>query len=191
MWNIRASVIGPASLSLSLLLLPHITAIAQYRIESWTIDNGLPQKTVRSIIQTRDGYLWFTTYDGLMRFDGINFRIFDKTNTKGLTTNRFTCLYEDKDGTIWAGTGDGGVTRYRDGVFTSYPIEGQVFEFRHDLNGELLTVTGSEQYYLREGKFISAPSEYQDVNKRLFLAPSGAQWTITATKAREVRDGRV
>jgi len=82
MWIPRASVVWSAS-SLLLLLLqwPHNTA-AQYRIESWTIDNGLPQNTVRSIVQTRDGYLWFTTYDGLVRFDGINFRVFDKSNTK-------------------------------------------------------------------------------------------------------------
>src|SRR5262247_1952459 len=155
MWISRASIIWYASWLLLLLLLsPHNTA-AQYRIESWTIDNGLPQNTVRSIVQTRDGYLWLTTYDGLVRFDGVNFRVFDKSNTKGLNTNRFTTLYEDKDGTLWAGTGEGSVTQYRDGVFTTYTTavrtpSDEVFTFAHDFNGELLIGIGSGQYYLRE-----------------------------------------
>ncbi len=57
--------------------------------------NGLPQNSVRSIIQTRDDYLWLTTFDGLVRFDGVRLTGFDKSNTKGLSTNRFTALYED------------------------------------------------------------------------------------------------
>jgi ligand-binding sensor domain-containing protein len=76
-----------------------LTTLAQYRLESWTNDNGLPQNTVRSITQTRDGYLWLTTFDGLVRFDGVQFKVFNTNNTKGLTSNLFTALYEDKDGT--------------------------------------------------------------------------------------------
>lgn len=86
-------------LASALLFLCPQTLTAQYRIESWTTDNGLPQNSVRSIIQTRDDYLWLTTFDGLVRFDGVRFTVFDKSNTKELSTNRFTALYEDKDGT--------------------------------------------------------------------------------------------
>jgi ligand-binding sensor domain-containing protein len=84
-------VIRLSSLSiLSLLVLGGATVTAQYRFESWTADDGLPQNSVRSITQTRDGYLWLTTFDGLVRFDGVRFAVFDKSNTKGLSTNRFT-----------------------------------------------------------------------------------------------------
>jgi len=44
-------------------------AQAQYRFDSWTTDNGLPQNTVLSIVKTRDGYLWAGTFEGLARFD--------------------------------------------------------------------------------------------------------------------------
>ena len=50
--------------SLALLYWP---AQAQYRFDHWTADNGLPQNSVRDIVQTRDGYLWLTTFDGLVR----------------------------------------------------------------------------------------------------------------------------
>ena len=154
-----------AALLLSLIWLSTATASAQYRFDSWTTDNGLPQNSVRSIIQTRDGYLWLTTFDGLVRFDGVCFKIFDKSNTKGLSTNRFTSLYEDKDGTLWAGTGDGGLTLYRDGVFTSYTTAdglptGQVMAFAPDLRCELLINIGSGYFYMRESSFVSASPQY-------------------------------
>ncbi|MEK7833159.1 MAG: two-component regulator propeller domain-containing protein, partial [Acidobacteriota bacterium] len=56
-------------------------AKAQYRFDHWTTDDGLPQNTVTSVVQTRDGYLWITTLDGLARFDGVRFTVFDKSNS--------------------------------------------------------------------------------------------------------------
>src|SRR5215813_8950326 len=95
-------------------------AYAQYRFDHWTADNGLPQNTVRAIVQTRDGYLWMTTFDGLVRFDGVRFTVFDKSNTPAITNNRFIALHEDNDGTLWAAAEQGEVVSYRNGVFTSY-----------------------------------------------------------------------
>jgi ligand-binding sensor domain-containing protein len=46
------------------------TALAQYRVECWTTDNGLPYNRVYGLWQARDGYLWLTTPDGVARFDG-------------------------------------------------------------------------------------------------------------------------
>src|SRR5882762_2251465 len=63
---------------------------AQYTIDTSNTDSGLPQNTVRTILQTRDGYLWFGTQDGLVRFDGVKFVTFNTANTKGLGSNRFT-----------------------------------------------------------------------------------------------------
>lgn len=93
---------------------------AQYRFDSFTTDNGLPQNGVRGIEQTPDGYLWFTTFDGLVRFDGVNFTVFDKNNSEGILSNRFFLLYEDEDGALIAGTESDGLTVYRSGVFKSF-----------------------------------------------------------------------
>lgn len=71
------------------------TAHAQYQIESWTTDNGLPQNTVSSIVQTPDGYLWLATLDGLVRYDGVRFTVFNKSNSKGIGSNRFTRMVVD------------------------------------------------------------------------------------------------
>ena len=69
-------------------------APAQYRFDSWTTDNGLPQVSVNSILQTRDGFLWLTTFGGLARYDGLRFQVFNSGNTKGLKTSRFLNLFE-------------------------------------------------------------------------------------------------
>ena len=63
--------------------------MAQYRFDVLNTDNGLPQNSVYSILQTRDGYMWFTTLDGLVRYDGANFFVFNKANSPGIKSNRF------------------------------------------------------------------------------------------------------
>ncbi|CAN5375272.1 hypothetical protein BH20ACI1_BH20ACI1_30850 [soil metagenome] len=84
-----------------------ITAKAQYRFDSWTTDSGLPQNSVFSILQTADGYIWFTTLDGLVRFDGVKFKVFNRSNSPGLTSNRLLYLLAENDNVIWVGTEDG------------------------------------------------------------------------------------
>lgn len=102
---------------------PLISAQAQYRFDHWTTDTGLPQNSVYAVTQTCDGYLWLATVDGLARFDGVRFTVFNKSNSPGISSNRFVCLYEDAQGDLWAGTEDGGITRLHQGHFTSFSIE--------------------------------------------------------------------
>jgi ligand-binding sensor domain-containing protein len=67
---------------------------------AWLTENGLPQNTVHSVIQTGDGYLWLATEEGLARFDGIKFTIFDKQNTPQLKSNDIHALFEDRRGAL-------------------------------------------------------------------------------------------
>lgn len=92
----------------------------EYGLDTWTTANGLPQNTVTGVVQTPDGYLWLSTFDGLARFDGVRFTIFDRGNTKGIVNNRFARLVADREGAFYAITEDNVVTVYRDGQFTSY-----------------------------------------------------------------------
>ena len=95
---------------------------AQYRFDNWTADNGLPQNSVYGIVQTRDGYLWLATVDGLARFDGVRFTVFNKSNSPGIVNNRFHTLFEDARGDLWAGTEESGIVRYHDGRFSHYAV---------------------------------------------------------------------
>src|SRR5207244_4193210 len=82
-------------------------SFTQYSLDSWTTDDGLPNATVTAILQTRDGYVWVGTLDGLARFDGVRFTVFNKSNTEGIGNNGILSLCEDRDGALWIGTNGG------------------------------------------------------------------------------------
>jgi ligand-binding sensor domain-containing protein len=91
--------------------------LPSYRLDYWTTANGLPSNTISALHQTRDGYLWLATDNGLARFDGIRFTSFSKSDTPGIAGSRFLTLWESSAGDLWAGS-DGGLSRYRNGRFT-------------------------------------------------------------------------
>lgn len=172
----------------------------QYRFDSWTTDNGLPQNGLREITQTPDGYLWFTTFDGLVRFDGVRFTTFGKSNTKGIINNRFTGLYGDKDGTLFATTvEDGTLTIYRHGgffSFTSEQVPGHYIRtIKPDESGELRFMVEDEDrkseswYYLRDGKFFFSEKEDKLNFKIEHHGKSGVNWQLTPTALIETRNG--
>jgi signal transduction histidine kinase/ligand-binding sensor domain-containing protein/AraC-like DNA-binding protein len=82
-----------------------------YSIEYLTIDAGLPQNEVTSIIQDRKGFLWFGTRGGLARYDGHKMRVFqyDPGSVNSLSNNSIETLFEDRYGNIWIGTKSGGL----------------------------------------------------------------------------------
>lgn len=90
--------------------------LTQAQVDVWQTENGLPQNTVTSLVRTRDGHLWFGTYDGVVRFDGARFTVFDGKTTPLLATGSTFALMEDRHGTLWIGRSEN-VVQYRDGVF--------------------------------------------------------------------------
>ena len=88
-----------------------------YLTDVWTADEGLPNSSVTAIAQTPDGYLWVGTYNGLARFDGIQFVTFDPANTPALAHARVRKLFVDNQGTLWINTLDGSLTSLKGGTF--------------------------------------------------------------------------
>ena len=116
-----------AGLLLVLLALPArgldpSTPLPQYGHDVWTSDSGLPQNSITAILQTRDGYLWLGTQEGLARFDGVRFATFDSRNTPAFGDDWVVSLVETRDGTLWIGT-MAGLARMRGGEFLP-PLEG-------------------------------------------------------------------
>lgn len=102
----------------------------------------MPQNTVTSMVQTRDGYLWLGTFGGLVRFDGVRFTTFNTANTPTLHSNRVMSLYEDSDATLWIGTETGDVVRMRNGSFEIFAAgdgssNNVVLSFLSDRRGDL------------------------------------------------------
>lgn len=93
-----------------------------YVHRAWRLDDGLPQNSIYAIEQTRDGYLWIGTLQGLVRFDGHRFTTFDPLTTVGLEGSRIVGLAEADDGALWIATQGHGLTRYHRGVFRTYSV---------------------------------------------------------------------
>ncbi len=98
-------------------------AFHQYRLSSWSTEQGLPQDSVAAVLQTSDGYLWLATFDGLARFDGSRFTVFNRSSTPALPNNNILALAEGPDGAVWIGTDGGGVTRLEGGTTTTYTTD--------------------------------------------------------------------
>jgi signal transduction histidine kinase/streptogramin lyase len=166
----------------------------EYGFDVWTTANGLPQNTVTGVAQTPDGYLWLATFDGLARFDGVKFTIFDKGNTKGILNNRFSGIFVDKDGAIWAMTENGAVTIYRGGAFASVQIPetlGSQFTIVSDFRGDAVIETNERfYYYLQEGEFVRASEQKEKNVRQFFYGKSGAKWNFGENEISRLKDGQ-
>lgn len=98
-------------------------ALTQARLSVWTSESGLPQNTVDAIVQTRDGYLWMGTEEGLVRFDGVRFVVSDRQTSPALRSSFVSSLFEAPDGTLWIGTYGGGLARFRNGRIEEFHAE--------------------------------------------------------------------
>ena len=86
--------------------------------ERWTVREGLPVNHANTLHQTPDGYLWLATFDGLVRYDGVRFVVFNVANTPGLPSNRIAWLFPGTGGALWLATEQGHLVRVEGGRFT-------------------------------------------------------------------------
>ena len=138
-------------------------AITQYVQNVWRAPGALPHDTVTVILQTRDGYLWVGTVEGLARFDGVRSVVFDKSNTPAIANNWIRALVEDRAGRLWIGTLGGGLVCLEGGKFTRFGaaegIPGEIVSTLYeDRAGRLWAGTGGEGLFLfQAGRFVRAP----------------------------------
>ena len=86
-----------------------LTAKEHYVIQHYSIKDGMSQNTVMAIMQDKQGFMWFGTWDGLNRFDGYTFKTY-KAMTDGVearVNNRVDLIYEDEQEQLWWATYDG------------------------------------------------------------------------------------
>ncbi len=189
--NVHVSrILHALLLSLALAGLAAADPPPRFAHDIWTIDRGLPENSVNAVAQTRDGYLWLGTYEGLVRFDGVQFRVFDKTNTPALASHTVYRLLEDRAGSLWIGTNGGGLVRYRDGVFTPY-TSAQKTGLRNDVvrvlfedrKGALWIGTDGGAHQMQGGRFQAwgtAEGLASDAVRAITEDADGRIWVGTA-----------
>jgi len=88
---------------------PTLRADPEYLIDTWETDDGLPENSATAMVQDRDGYLWFGTFRGLVRFDGVEFTRYDE--------------YEHDPAGITARAGGGRIAWFHDPDGNTFAIE--------------------------------------------------------------------
>ncbi|HNH32670.1 MAG TPA: two-component regulator propeller domain-containing protein [bacterium] len=162
--------------------------LSQYVQSSWTTETGLPQNTIHAIAQSHEGYIFFGTYEGLVRFDGVHFTVFDRRNTPQLLNNGILSLLYTRDSTLWIGTNGGGLTRLHRGLFTTIDINSGlphriVTAIAEGEDGTLWIGTaggGLAAYYKGEIKVISTDQGLTQLTvNALCVTKSGMLWIGT------------
>ncbi|HTB86582.1 MAG TPA: two-component regulator propeller domain-containing protein [Steroidobacteraceae bacterium] len=92
---------------------------SQYVLENWQVAEGLPQASALAIARTPDGYLWVGTQEGLARFDGVRFTVFDTNNEPAFSDNYVSALLVDRTSRLWIGTASG-IVVLENGRFTAF-----------------------------------------------------------------------
>jgi len=150
-------------------------AAQDYYFKDYQVDDGLSHNTITSIIQDHRGFLWFGTKDGLNRFDGYSFKVFqnDPKNAHSLGSNFIRSLHEFKNN-IWVGT-DTGLFSYNEKLerFTLIkPTDNTpILDINHDRNGNL--------WFIAAGKLYSYHTSNAKTEEVKIPGKALAQWVTT------------
>jgi signal transduction histidine kinase/ligand-binding sensor domain-containing protein/CheY-like chemotaxis protein len=174
-------------------------AIQGYGHQAWQAPEGLPQDSVQTILQTRDGFLWVGTERGLARFDGLHFDVLKTTNDGGIKINYVEVLYESRDATLWIGTRDSGLIAMKNGKFTVYPTANvfggeDVTSIQQDRDGSMwIGFKSGGLGHLTDGK-LTVLTTRQGLSSNtiaaLLSASDGTLWVATDDGGLDHWDGR-
>jgi signal transduction histidine kinase/ligand-binding sensor domain-containing protein len=115
--------------------------LTEYTHTVWTHKDGLPSAFIYSIVQTRDGYLWLATTDGLARFDGVRFVHWRPKTGHTALLGVVRSLCAARDGSLWIGTATGLVGHIRGDDLTTFSVGAQVEAMLEDRDGTLWVAT--------------------------------------------------
>jgi ligand-binding sensor domain-containing protein len=179
-----------------------------HSLDVWRQPQGLPQNSVITLIQTRDGYIWVGTRGGVARFDGTRFTVFDDANRGQLRENEVWALAEEDTGPpapsdhspVWIATYGGGVSRYAAGRFTVFTKkEGLIDDYAtalcSDRHGGMWIGTDRGLSVYRDGRFqglTTADGLASNIVRYVFRDEDGSFWIGSDKGALSVwRDGRI
>lgn len=196
----------PLLLVTLLALVAPLPCTAHVRIETWNTDNGLPQNSVTGLTQTREGYLWFTTNEGFVRFDGFRFTVYNRSNTPEITSNRLIEASTDRSGRIWMTTEEGEILFYDKGSFNIVKtadglpggVPSRIFD---DPNGGIIFYIGYktysdkkryEHFRYQDGQLVPLRIEgLPDDNYLVLSSREGGLWFAGEGVIRRFNDGHL
>ncbi len=141
----------------------------KFTVRQFTVDDGLPINSINRMVQHSDGFIYFATNDGLVKFDGQNFEVFNTTKYPVLKSNRFN----------WVGSGANNELWFRDIENHLYQLDKNEIKRFQDiqayqdlevlkiekLNSESVLLTTNQGFYVQNGSFSFEQFPFKETQK--------------------------
>jgi signal transduction histidine kinase/ligand-binding sensor domain-containing protein len=148
--------------------------LTQYAHRIWQAQQGLPQGTIYSLLQTHDGYLWLGTQTGLIRFDGVRFETLESIRRTAPSNVWIRSAIEDSHHVLWMAAGDAGLFRMDGDSVTPYLSSDNVQCVAEAKNGDLWACTANGIARIHDGN-ITRFLEHQNI-RAACEASDGTVW---------------
>lgn len=175
-------------------------ALDAYAREVWTTRDGLPHNQVNSIAQTPEGYLWFATWEGVVRYNGQEFRSFGRNNVPALQDSGIRAVSVGPTGSLVVSTSRGGVSVLRGEEWTTYTTkeglaQDETFAAIEDRNGRIWVASESRGVTRLDPEgatlFNTGNGLGSDVGYAIVEDGSGAIWAATGLGVARIEGDRV
>ncbi|HKX28141.1 MAG TPA: response regulator [Blastocatellia bacterium] len=169
-------------------------AITQYGHDVWLRQNGLPADAINYVYPSPTGYVWLATSVGLVRFDGVRFKVIDISTGRDRVKESVTTVLETGDGTLWVGTENNGLRLIKGGKIQQFGkvdgIDDSIRVLHLGSDGALWIGTANGLFVYRHGKFqqLKVAHDFicgiaQDAQGTIYVASHGG--------VNIIRDGRI
>jgi len=176
----------------------HEKIAALYTTRNWTSENGLPSSALLDIYQSKSGYIWLLTYNGLVKYDGVQFSRFDKDNPTYFSANSVFSMAETPDHTLWFGSSGYGIIKYKNHQLTKVKTPDFFIQELYAENNEHVWVgTKSSGLYLFstiENKLIKIDFDLLNNNSINFIGKGPNNWIWLGTESNGIflyKDGKL
>lgn len=162
----------------------------QYSYAHWTSEDGLPTNSTIKVRQTQDTHIWIATFGGITRFNGLEFNVYNTSNTPKIINNAINYLFEARDNAIWTCTESGGINRLKDGIFYNYTVKDGLPSnttecIAEDKKGKIWIATNQGVCYWDGLRFTQdgLPNSLKTIRALyIFFDSKGAMWLGTTNK---------
>ena len=170
--------------------------ISQYTHTSWSLRDGAPS-AIEALAQTKDGYLWIGTANGLYRFDGVKFERYETASGRALPGRNVRSLLALPNGDLWIGFQAGGLTLLRNGEPINYAVRegapnGRVLALTQDQDGSIWVGTSAGLARFQGGTWQAVGKDWNfpgDSARSLFVDRHGTLWISTRETLVYLRSG--
>lgn len=166
-----------------------------YVVQTWKAEDGIPGNSITDIIQNDDGYLFFGTYGGLIRFDGIEFTTINHLSDERYNFFSARAVMQDSKGRLWVGSNDeGAVCISKNGDINNFSVNNglpnnSIRAFCEDFEGNIwigtasgIAILGSDLKFITVPGFSTIPADNKIIVSQLYCDTAGRIWIVTKSE---------